>query len=119
MLSYPLILLLVRLFAAMLYRLAPVRRHIVETNLWLRFPDLDAQERGHRWCGEILPRPPLSCLRLAWDGFPSDDEEADAIVINRLVESVVSQYPEQYLWCTSTSKPVLRAIPAPIGPLRD
>lgn len=33
-----------------------------------------------------------------WDGFPTDDAEADALRMNRWIESVIRENPEQYLW---------------------
>ncbi|MEW6703356.1 MAG: lipid A biosynthesis acyltransferase [Pseudomonadota bacterium] len=33
-----------------------------------------------------------------WDHFPTDDAEADALRMNRWIESVIRENPEQYLW---------------------
>lgn len=47
-----------------------------------------------------LPRGKGYCLQLypAWDGFPGDDEAADARRMNAFIEERVREMPEQYWW---------------------
>ena len=39
----------------------------------------------------------IECLP-AFDGFPSDDERADAARVNQFIELAIRKHPEQYLW---------------------
>jgi lauroyl/myristoyl acyltransferase len=40
----------------------------------------------------------LRLLSLLLEGFPSEDELADANLINRSIEKYVCQFPDTYLW---------------------
>lgn len=40
----------------------------------------------------------LSICGNPWENFPSGDDYQDALRMNRFVEEVVRQYPEQYMW---------------------
>ena len=34
----------------------------------------------------------------AWEGWPSDDPEADAAAMNRFIEQQIATMPAQYVW---------------------
>jgi KDO2-lipid IV(A) lauroyltransferase len=34
----------------------------------------------------------------AWEGWPSDDPEADAAAMNRFIEQQIATMPAQYFW---------------------
>ena len=44
---------------------------------------------GEKYVVEILP---------ALDDFPSGDDEADAVRLNKLLEEYIRKAPEQYYW---------------------
>jgi len=44
---------------------------------------------GQGWRVRFLP---------VWEGWPTDDPEADAAAMNRFIEAQIRQLPEQYLW---------------------
>lgn len=46
-------------------------------------------EGGRGYVVHLLP---------AWEGWPSDDPEADAAAMNRFIEGQIRLYPAQYLW---------------------
>jgi KDO2-lipid IV(A) lauroyltransferase len=51
-------------------------------------------------CIERMPRAAGSRLTIGAPliDFPSDDDDRDALVINRAVEALIRKNPEQYLW---------------------
>jgi KDO2-lipid IV(A) lauroyltransferase len=44
---------------------------------------------GQGWRVRFLP---------AWEGWPTDNPEADAAAMNRFIEAQIRLLPEQYLW---------------------